>query len=273
MCLYWLCYSFKSKKFWFINLVILSSKLCQDYILDDKSILILWKDSTLFLYLYALWRGYRRGYVVIRFIMILSYTEDIYFQQLFPWISVLKYRNMICLSTCLCCAICTDSSSNASQRELTLMSWTASYASFCTWKRSLTRRATGKLIRAVCSIFGVISSVISLNWKRLNLESFIRIDVTVFTSVSFKMVIIFPAAIFSSLFINMVYNSSRERYISSIPMYAPMFFSNSTHSSACGSWFHFKYPLRWLRYCLSRSSPSIPNRVPKGLQLTGSVSI
>lgn len=75
----------------------------------------------------------------------------------------------------------------------------------------------------------------------LNLESFRRIDVTIFTSVPFKMVIIFPAAIFSSLFINMVYNSSRERYISSIPMYTPMFFSNSTHSSACGSWFHFKY--------------------------------
>lgn len=242
MCLYWLCYSFKSKKFWFINLVILSSKLCQDYILDDKSILILWKDSTLFLYLYALWRGYRRGYVVIRFIMILSYTEDIYFQQLFPWISVLKYRNMICLSTCLCCAICTDSSSNASQRGLTLMSWTASYASFCTWKRSLTRRATGKLIRAVCSIFGVISSVISLNWKRLNLESFIRIDVTVFTSVSFKMVIIFPAAIFPlCLSIWYIIHRAKDTFLLSLCMLR-CFFSNSTHSSACGSCFHFKYP-------------------------------
>lgn len=149
---------------------------------------------------------------------------------------------MICLSTCLCMCnlyglFIKCFSAGVNSHVLNSLICKLLYM-----KRSLTRRATGKLIRAVCSIFGVISSVISLNWKRLNLESFRRIDVTVFTSVSFKMVIIFPAAIFSSLFINMVYNLSRERYISSIPMYAPMFFSNSTHSSACGSWFHFKYP-------------------------------
>ena len=109
--------------------------------------------------------------------------------------------------------------------------------------------------------------------ETLRLGSFRRMDLTVFTSVPFMMAIILQAPPLFSLFINMVYNSPRERHTSSISTYAPMFFSNSTHSSACGSWFHSKYSLRWLRYWLSRSSPSIPNRVPKSLQLTGSVSI
>ena len=128
MCLYWLCYSFKSKKFWFINLVILSSKLCQDYILDDKSILILWKDSMLFFISVCSLKRiparircdsfYNDSFLYRRYILLgNSCFLESPFSNTGIWYVFLH---------AFVCAICTDSSSNASQRELTLMSWTAS---------------------------------------------------------------------------------------------------------------------------------------------------
>lgn len=52
-----------------------------------------------------------------------------------------------------------------------------------------------------------------LTWKRLRLESFSRIEVTVFTSVAFIIAIILPVRPLCSLFIRMVYSSPRERHL------------------------------------------------------------
>lgn len=61
--------------------------------------------------------------------------------------------------------------------------------------------AAGKQIRAVCSMFGAMSRVISLPWKRLRLESFNRTDVAVLTSVPFMIAIVLPEPPLFSLFI------------------------------------------------------------------------
>lgn len=68
----------------------------------------------------------------------------------------------------------------------------------------LTRRAAGKQTRAVCSMFGAMSRVISLTWKRLRLESFNRTDVTVLTSVPFMIAMMLPEHPLFSLFIRIV---------------------------------------------------------------------
>lgn len=56
-------------------------------------------------------------------------------------------------------------------------------------------------MRAICSMFGAISSVISLTWKRLRLENFSRMNVTVFISAPFIMAIILRVRPLFSLFI------------------------------------------------------------------------
>ena len=52
-------------------------------------------------------------------------------------------------------------------------------------------------------MFGAMSRVISLTWKRLRLGSFSRTDVTVLTSVPFMIAMILPVRPLFSLFIRM----------------------------------------------------------------------
>ena len=143
---------------------------------DDISIRVLSKDNTFSLCQNIPWTGYQHAHVVIRSIRIFSYRGDI---CLLPAAVSMNPRSRM-------------PEHNMSSRKLlhgSLIFWTAS-CNFCAWKRSVTRRVSGKKIRAVCSILGAISRVNSLNWNLLPLGSCNRMHVTVLISVPFMIAII-----------------------------------------------------------------------------------
>ena len=150
------------------------------------------------------------------------------------------------------------SSSMACQRRRTRSSCTASKASFCTWKRSITTFAFRKHALAILRMLLAMSRVTSVTLSRTRSGIFSSISMTSSDRVPRTMATIVPFPLWAALLLTMVYSSPCEGEVSSMLSHSPMFSGNSSHSSACLSWSHSRYPLRCSLYCLSSFSPSMP---------------
>src|SRR5690606_1636063 len=124
------------------------------------------------------------------------------------------------------------SASKTSQRYLIRSSCTASYASFWTWNRSITRLAFLKHLRIAFAMLGAISMVTSFT---LFLErKGIRSRTVTISSAFVPLIVarIVPLRPFADLLLTMVYSSPLLKLVSSMLRCAEIFSGNNVQLSA-----------------------------------------